>query len=494
VAETRSLLPELGVGITYSSAIEPAIDKWPELFDLIEFEPQTSWLETGHDEQPYRVSEAVLDHIGQLPGRKLVHSIGVPVGGTVRPQPVQLQLLRGTIAKLDSPWVSEHLSFNRTQHFSTGFFLPPRQTAEGVETAVSSIRDLQKILPVPIAVETGVNYLRPRADEMPDGDFVAAVSQRADCGILLDLHNLFTNGVNGRQSVAKFVAQLPLERIWEVHLAGGFEMEGFWLDAHSGSIPDPLLNMARQVIPALPNLKAIVFELFSSFVPTFGVDSVRGEIEKLHELWELRGSPRRERVRRDRVWNVDSSAGECASPETWERALGSLVIGRAPDDEATRELATDPGITLINKLACEFRASMIVSVLRLTSRLLMLALGPDIFRSFLEDFWSKTPPQLFAASEAKAFATYLDALDLKVPQLNKVLEFERAVLSTLMDDAPRIVAFDFDPIPLFRGLAEGRLTNEAGKLDQFEIEITGDGLLNAPGLGFDSLQRAVPYH
>ena len=137
---------------------------------------------------------------------------------------------------------------------------------------------------------------------------------------------------------------------------------------------------------------------------------------------------------------------------------------------------------------------MIVSVLRLTSRLLMLAMGPDVFRSFLEDFWSKTPPQLFAASEAKAFAAYLEGLDLKVPQLNKVLEFERAVLSTLMDDAPRVVAFDFDPIPLFRGLAEGRLTTEEAKLGQFEIEVTGNGLLNAPGLGLDPIHRTVPYH
>jgi uncharacterized protein (UPF0276 family) len=488
------LLPKLGVGITYSSAVEPAIRKWPELFDVVEFEPQTSWVETGDRQEPYRVSDAVLDHIAQLPGRKLVHSIGVPVGGTVRPQPAQLTFLRGTIAKFDAPWVSEHLSFNRTQEFSTGFFLPPRQTLRGVETATTCIRDLQAALPVPIAVETGVNYLRPRADEMPDGAFVTAVAEGANCGILLDLHNLFTNGVNGRQSVEKFIGQLPLERVWEIHLAGGFELEGFWLDAHSGAIPDPLLNIARQVVPILPNLKAIVFELFASFVPEFGLDGIRMEMEKLHELWGLRRSAAPETARVDRALETHSKARKCASPAIWERALGSLVIGRAPDDEASRELATDPGVALVHQLACEFRASMIVSVLRLTSRLLMLALGPDVFRAFLEDFWAKTPPQLFASSEAKAFAAYLEALDLKVPQLNKVLEFECAVMATLMDDVPRVVTFDFDPLPLLRGLTEGQLTKEGGQLGRFEIEITGEGLLNAPGLGLEPLQAAVPYH
>jgi uncharacterized protein (UPF0276 family) len=494
VAESLPSLPELGVGITYSSAVEPAILQWPELFDVVEFEPQTSWIETRDSERPYRVSDLLLDHLANLPSRKLVHSIGVPVGGTVRPQPTQLALLRRIIAKFNAPWVSEHLSFNRTQEFSTGFFLPPRQTLQGVETVTTSIRDLQAAVPVPIAVETGVNYLRPRRDEMPDGAFVAAVAETADCGILLDLHNLFANGVNGRQSVEEFIAQIPLERVWEIHLAGGFEMEGFWLDAHSGAIPDALLGIAREVVPALPNLRVIVFELFPSFVPGFGLDGIRAEIEKLHGLWELRDGVRHNNVRERRASAAGFKTGEYASPYTWERALGSLVIGRAPDDDVARQLATDPGVAVINHLACEFRASMIVSVLRLTSRLLMLALGPDIFRSILEEFWSKTTPQLFASSEAQAFATYLEALELNLPQLNKVLEFERSVIATLMDDTPRVVAFDFDPLPLLRGLAKGQLTKEIGRLGQFEIEVTGDGLLNTPGLDLDSLQQVVPYH
>src|SRR5437016_13911750 len=83
----ENTLPELGVGITYSSAIEPVIEQNPDLFDVIEVEPQTVWLETVGDSEPYRMLDSVLEHVAQLPGRKLVHSIGAPVGGTVRPEP-----------------------------------------------------------------------------------------------------------------------------------------------------------------------------------------------------------------------------------------------------------------------------------------------------------------------------------------------------------------------------------------------------------------------
>ena len=490
----QSQLPTLGVGITYSSAIEPMLRQYPELFDVIEVEPQTMWIETRNNAQPYRVTDQVLEHLAHLPGRKLIHSVGTPVGGTVRPDPAQCAVLRRTIAQLNAPWASEHLSFNATSEFRTGFFLPPRQTPEGVEMVVRSIHALQAALPVPVAVETGVNYLRPRADEMPDGAFVAAVVEAANCGLLLDLHNIFANGLNGRQSVEAFLAQLPLDRVWEIHLAGGFDMEGFWLDAHSGAIPDPLFEIAKQVVPSLPNLKAMIFEIFPSFVPAVGFEAIRAQIERLHDLWQLRSKGREYKQLNLAQLQTPIGANDRISPTTWERALGELVIGRPSEGEVAHELTMDPGIGVIKRLIHEFRASMIVSVLPLTSRLLMLALGPDVFCSILNDFWSKTSPRLFASTEAEAFAAYLEAFELKVPQLTKVLGFERAVLATLIDEQPRLVVFDSDPLPMLRALAEGRLTDMPGSLGRFEIEVTPDNSIGATSIDLKAVQPVVPFH
>ena len=488
-------LPELGVGITYSSAIEPLLLAQPGIVDLLEVEPQTTWLETRYGPTPYRVSPHVLDHILELPGRKLVHSIGVPVGGTVRPEPFQLGLLRQAISTFSSPWASEHLSFNSTHEFRTGFFLPPRQTSEGVEVAVTSIRDLQAALSVPIAVETGVNYLRPRGDEMQDGAFVAAVVSEADCGLLLDFHNVFCNAVNGRQPLEQFLAQIPLERVWEIHLAGGFELEGFWLDAHSGAIPDALFEIVRSVLPALPNLKAIVFEVYPSFVPLIGHSAIYRELERIHELWQLRGTAGSAGVRRNPEQLTGTVvAGADLTPLEWENVVGSLVIGRLPNNIVAQSLAEDPGVRIVNRLAAEFRASMIVSVLRLTSRHLMLMLGPDTFRALLEDFWYKVTPRHYAGTEAEWFAEYLDALHLPVPRLAAILEFERAVLRTLEDQETRIVKFDFDPLPVFRALAEGRLPQDIPDSGNFEIEVTPDEPSGMIEYGDDGRRPLFPFH
>ncbi len=488
-------LPTLGVGITYSASLEPLLNQCPTLFDVIEVEPQTTWFATPQGTQPYRLPAEVLEHLTQLPGRKIVHSIGMPVGGARPLDPAQLALILRTIENLGAPWFSEHLGFNATSEFSTGFFLPSRQTQDGVDRVVHSIQKLQKALPVPVAVETGVNYLKPRSDEMTDGAFVSSVIERADCGLLLDLHNLFTNELNGRQSVEDFLAHIPLERVWEMHLAGGMEMDGFWLDAHSGEIPDPLFDLAKQVIPALPNLKAVIFEIFPAYIPSVGLDLVREQVERIHELWELRALKDKSltpSVRRQAPVLLDN----LISPETWEHTISNLAVGFSPEEESNLvcELTQDPGIKIINKLICEFRAGMVVRTLKLTSHLMMLALGPDVFRAILEDFWSKNPPQLFASVEAEAFGEYLVSLDLKVPQLSKVLEFERAVVATLIDEQTRLVCFDFDPLPLFRSLVEGRLPPISGKPGYFEIEITSDGPISVTGVDLESVQQAFPFH
>jgi uncharacterized protein (UPF0276 family) len=374
-------LPQLGVGITYSEAIVPLLERRPELFAVVEIEPQTTWVRTSDPIGSYHVKEEVVKRLLSLPGQKLIHSVGTPVGGSVRPQPAQLALLLEAIARFESPWVSDHLSFNRTSEFATGFFLPPRQTQEGVATVTRSIQDLQQFFNVPVAIETGVNYLRPRSDELRDGEFVRRVSDASDCGLLLDLHNIFANALNGRQPLDAFLDDLPLERVWEVHLAGGMELDGFWLDAHSGAIPDALYAIAEQVIPKLPNLGAIIFEIFPSFVPIVGLDLVEDQIHRLHALWQSRplGVARlattssRTVVQTTEMHLADD---EQETPDAWERALGALVTDQPTEGELTRELGRDPGVRVIRTLIFEFRASMVVGTLRLTSRLLTPRAGP----------------------------------------------------------------------------------------------------------------------
>jgi hypothetical protein len=125
---------------------------------------------------------------------------------------------------------------------------------------------------------------------------------------------------------------------------------------------------------------------------------------------------------------------------------------------------------------------------------MMLALTPDVFRAILEDFWSKQPPRQYAAAEAEAFIAYLRAKNLRLPQLAKILEFEKAAMDTLLDGQARVVRFASDPFPLLRALSEGRLPEGIPRVGDYEIELKPEGPVMVTGIDLEQVRGAFPFH
>jgi len=474
--------PELGVGVIYTPALQPLLAAAADLVSVVEVEPQTLWTYTADPAAPYRPDPLALALLDELPQAKLVHGVGFPVGGSRPPDPRHLPVFVEMIERLQAPWASEHLAFNRASGaggpFSTGFLLPPLQTPAGVEAAAASIRSVAPHLPVPFAVETGVNYLQPRPGEMSDGAFVAAVAEAADCGILLDLHNLWANERNGRQRLEDALAELPLERVWEVHIAGGSEFRGYWLDAHSGAVPADLLALARRVLPALPAVRAMVFEITPTFLERMGLDGVRRQIAELREVWEARGRSPRPPARR----TIPPPPAEPGlTPAEWEDGLGALVLGRPAVGPAGAALAEDPGIDILRRLVWNFRSGVLVETLPIAAKLLLLHGGEPLARELLDGFFSTAPPELFASEEAEAFGAHLEALRPDVPYLEEVLAFDLAAIRANLTGKPQLIPFRHEPHSILDPIAQGRLP-EAPLPGEYEVEVTPGERAGAAGV------------
>lgn len=475
----------ISIGMTWSSSLDQDLFLQEGLVDCIEFEPQTTWLATSKDAEllaPY----TVIEHLLNLKSQYLVHSVAAPVGGTYRPSKEHLRLLKETINLLDSPWVSEHLSFNTSQGVKTGFFMPPRQTHASARQIADNIRQFQDSLGVPVAIENGTSYLNPRSDEMPDSEFLSTVIEYADCGLLLDLHNAYANSVNGRQKLPDFLDEIPLHRVWEIHLAGGFMRNGFWLDAHSGEVPNGLWRSIDKLLPRLPNLRAINFEIFSSFLDEFTLDSIKLELQKIR-AWTVSScsidtqdiyTPVSYPPLRLRNTNCELSIPQDLN--TWEVALTSLLSPHSPivlDNDSLgllNDLMLEPGISLIRELIFSFRASMIIQVLRLTTNLILLIGGLPVLSSILHDFVAASPPLMFAILEAEAFAKFVEGSQLGITYLAEVLAYELAAAKTIIDMQARVVSFSVEPLPLLRALADARLPKDHLQAGQYEIEIRPD--------------------
>ena len=358
------------------------------------------------------LNEALLDEVAGHPQAKLLHGVGQPVGGAVD-DPIEYRpLLRRCVEQLDPAWVSEHLSFNRIRGADgpeeTGFLLPPRQVVSGVRVAADDVRAYGRTLGRPVAFETGVNYLQPRADEMTDGEFFAAVAGAADCGILLDLLNLWCNESNGRDRVVDVLECLPMDRVWEVHLAGGMPLSGFWLDAHSGEIPGEVIAIAADVLPRLTSLGAIQFEILPEHVPALGIDGVQAQLDVLQRLWDLRPPRVVEVPRRDEATPAATpqAAGtpDVVEVRAWECALTAAVRGEGAADQSHAWVRADPGTAVLRELVGDFRRGALTRTLRYTITALLAGIGRRHTHEVLDSYFAHHAPDSYPAVEADRFA------------------------------------------------------------------------------------------
>jgi uncharacterized protein (UPF0276 family) len=474
-----------GLGISWTKGLDPLLLNQRGLVDWVEFEPQTTWLMAEPDAVE-RASYDLIEHLLQLPGRKLVHSVAAPVGGNSEASAHHLNLLRKTVGVLDAPWASEHLGFNASHGVCTGFFLPPRQTEAQVSIIADNIRRLQDALGVPLAIENIANYLRPRSDEISDGAFMAMVLEAADCGLLLDLHNAYTNARNGRQPMDQFLNELPLELVWEIHFAGGLNQDGFWLDAHTGPVPHDLWPLIRDLPSRLPSLKVVNYEVYPSFLEDQGLEGVVDELRRIRS-WITVPSALEEAplpaVRRPAPLTLRDQRGQPPLTDlgdSWEAALTALVTGQKERTASLEtvdlqaHLAEERGVSLVRDMVYSFRASMVVQVLRLSARLLLRAVGPAVCQQMLNDAFAHHPPALYATLEALAFAEHVRERGWQIPLLAELLGYELAVAQTLMDGKPRVVTFPVEPISLLWALSEGRLPDGDLQPGQYAIEIQPD--------------------
>ncbi len=463
--------PRLGVGLVYNSFLFDYVVADPELVDFLEIEPETLWVQLAPGRSEFRMVGNEFDQLRALTYTKLLHSIGFPVGGSQFPDLAHVALLNRMADDLESPWVSEHLSFNTAvidgELTRSGMLLPQLQTTEGVDCAVRSTRAYSTALNRPLAIETGVNYLRPQDFEMSDGSFICQVAENADCGILLDLHNLWTNERNGRQKALDVVAELPLERVWEIHVAGGEERNGYWIDGHCGPVPPAVRELAREVIPYLPNLGAVTLEVFPAHLPKLARNNgLRREIDALREIWDAASASGRQR----RASPLPPPRERGPRVAEWEQALTEGILRRPPTTEVGSALAIDPAISLYSELLGEFRASMIGTALGLTTRLLLVHLGEKGMRHLLSGFWLSTPPEMSAAAEALRFGAFLLGARPAVPLLEEILSFEMAAVSAVMKNESQRVRLDCDIRLAITDLVEWRRPARPGPT-QFEFII-----------------------
>lgn len=283
------------VGLLYNPASPDVIVRAGSLVEYFSVMPDRLWFDFGARADSGKRFHRALGALAQAQrlaqGRVLAaHGIGLSLPSAM---PLDEDFI-AAIAAMSRDlggfrWFSEHLSVFLTPKGSVpnaqaGLGLPVVYDDEAFDLIAHKLRRLKDVLGCPLLLENGAFFTPVPDMDMTEPAFLNRLHAAGLSATLLDIHNLWVGERNGGMTMAAYLDELDPDAVEEIHLAGGDDFAGFYMDSHSGFTPPEVWEMAFAHAPRFRNLRAITFEFQETYYERMGVAGVIAELERMHEL------------------------------------------------------------------------------------------------------------------------------------------------------------------------------------------------------------------
>ncbi|MEM9557154.1 MAG: DUF692 domain-containing protein [Acidobacteriota bacterium] len=274
-------LPRLGVGIGYR----------PEMRELYsQHADRIDWLELIADRylEPESLERALplKERFPLVP-----HGLEMSVGSDQPLDTEYCEQIAEFIQAIDAPFHSDHLCMTKIGGHDTGIEMGTLVPLPFTETVASrcaaKARQIRDLLGVPFALEN-ITYPFQLPGSMPEAEFLQAVMDEGECGMLLDLTNVFINSQNHGYDPYRFLESLPLDRVVQVHLAGSIKQGDEWIDSHSHGVDShPEVWGLLEYTVAHSPVRGVLFERDQSFPDDFV--EILADLDRAREIFD--GAP-----------------------------------------------------------------------------------------------------------------------------------------------------------------------------------------------------------
>lgn len=297
-APLRAQAPEKrGIGFAYHPGLTEEVIDEPGLIDFLELRPDILCRERVLAGQRRFTFEPTLlsDALKVVRGRPLVvHGLGLSVGAPTGWNESYLDCLDAVGARHPLLWHSEHLTFlladdvrGRPKNPS----VPPRipLTDDALDLVIPRIRMLNERYGVPFLLEN-LTYCLPGLltdDGHDEVDFLNALIDQADVFLLIDLYNFESNARTFGIDPLSALSRLRLDRVVEVHVAGGSSHAGTAMDVHGQMVSPGVWSLLDWIAQRAPNLAGIVYEVLEEAVSHVSVADVCAQLVRARLAWDL---------------------------------------------------------------------------------------------------------------------------------------------------------------------------------------------------------------
>lgn len=213
---------------------------------ILEHRPPVDWFEIISENfmdsrgRPWHVLEQIAERYPVV-----MHGVSLSIGSTDPLDRDYLAKLKRLAREVNAVWVSDHLCWTGVAGINSHDLLPLPFDDETQRHVVHRVRSVQEFLERRLVLENPSSYVTFEQSTMTEWEFLSRVAEEADCGILLDVNNVYVSARNHDFEAEEYVRNVPHERIVQFHLAGHTDHGTHCIDTHDGRVCDEVWDLYR---------------------------------------------------------------------------------------------------------------------------------------------------------------------------------------------------------------------------------------------------------
>jgi uncharacterized protein (UPF0276 family) len=216
---------------------------------VLDNKPQLDWFEVISENfmvpggKPKYYLHAIREHYPMV-----MHGVSLSIGSTDPLDKTYLSKLKQLAKEIEPEWISDHLCWTSVNQINSHDLLPLPYNEEALDHVVERIRFVQEYLERPFLIENVSSYLAYNNSDIEEWEFLGNVVERADCGILLDINNIYVSARNHGFKPEDYIDAIDPDRVWQFHLAGHSDYGDYVIDTHDHDVPDPVWELYRYAL------------------------------------------------------------------------------------------------------------------------------------------------------------------------------------------------------------------------------------------------------
>jgi len=188
----------------------------------------------------------------------VMHGVSLSIGSVDPLNITYLQELKALAQRIQPKWISDHLCWTGTQGINLHDLMPLPYTEEALDHLVSRVTQVQDFLGQRILLENVSSYLSYQHSTISEWEFLAALANRADCLILLDINNIQVSAHNHNFDPLTYLNALPAQRIQQIHLAGHCNKGDYSIDTHDHEIVAAVWSLYAAAIARFGHISTMI--------------------------------------------------------------------------------------------------------------------------------------------------------------------------------------------------------------------------------------------